>query len=88
MMTILSGSAGRSRADREARGRYPDDLAEVGWVACATFRVAAEVAHLQVGARQIKVPGHGYVIVAWKAPPSPGPTAGRRSRLSATTAGG
>lgn len=71
MMTILSGCAGRSRADREAQGRYQDDFAEVGWAACAMFRVAAEVAYLQVGARQIKVPGHGYVIVAWKAPPSP-----------------
>jgi hypothetical protein len=32
------------------------------------FRVAADVAHLQVGARRIEVPWHGYVVVAWKAP--------------------
>ena len=34
------------------------------------FRVAAEARHLQAGARRITVPGHGYVIVAWKAPPA------------------
>ena len=69
MMTSLGGSSVRSRADWEAQGPQRD-LADVGWVACATFRVATEVAHLQVGARRIKVPRHGYVIVAWKAPPS------------------
>ena len=34
MMTNLSGCAARSRAEREARD-YQQDLAEVGWVACA-----------------------------------------------------
>jgi hypothetical protein len=69
MMTHVSSGAGRSRADREALG-LQQDPAKMGWVAYETFRVAAEVAHLQVGARRIKVPQHGYVIVAWKAPPS------------------
>lgn len=69
MMTNLSGCSARSHAEREARD-YQQDLAEVGWVACAMFRVAAEVVYLQVGTRLIKVPQHGHVIVAWKAPPS------------------
>jgi hypothetical protein len=69
MMTSLSGCAGRSRSDREAQGDQRD-LGRVDWVACAMFRVAAEVAHLEVGARRIKIPRHGYIIVAWKAPPS------------------
>ena len=70
MMTSLSGSAGRSRSDREAQGAQRG-FDRVGWVACAMFRVATEIAHLQVGARRIKVPRHGYVIAVWKAPPSP-----------------
>lgn len=45
---------------------------EVGWVACAGFRLAREVAYLQAGGRRIQVPRHGYAIVVWKAPPSPG----------------
>jgi len=69
MMTSLSGCSGRSRADREAQGSR-GDFASVGWVACAMFRVATEVAQLQVGTRRIEVPQHGHVIVAWKAPPS------------------
>lgn len=69
LMTSWSGCSVRSSADRDAQG-HPGDLTDVGWVACAMFRVAAEVAYLQVGARRIEVPGHGYVIVAWKAPPA------------------
>jgi hypothetical protein len=67
VITSLSGTASRSRADREARDDQRD-LSQVGWVACAMFRVAAEVGHLQAGGRRITVPEHGYVIVAWKAP--------------------
>ncbi len=69
MMTSLSGCSGRSRADRDAQGEQLD-FSRVGWVACAMFRMAAEVAYLQVGMRQIKVPPHGYVIAAFRAPPS------------------
>ena len=72
VITSMSGSASRSRADREARGDQ-QDLSQVGWVACAMFRVAAEVGHLQAGARRITVPEHGYVIIAWKAPPASRP---------------
>jgi hypothetical protein len=68
MMTNLSGCASRSHADRDHGD--PSDLAQVGWVACAMFRVAAEVSCVQVDGRQITVPPHGYVIVAWKAPPT------------------
>ena len=69
VITSLSGTASRSRADREARDDQRD-LSQVGWVACAMFRVAAEVEHLHAGARRVTVPGHGYVIVTWKAPPA------------------
>jgi hypothetical protein len=68
IIASMSGCASRSRADREAEGGQQDFL-HVGWVACAMFRVAAEVRHLQAGARQITVPQDGYVIVAWKAEP-------------------
>jgi len=68
MITSMSGCASRSCADREAQGGQQDFL-HVGWVACALFRVAAEVQHLQAGARRITVPRHGYVLVAWKAGP-------------------
>jgi hypothetical protein len=69
MLASVSGGSVRSRADRQALGdlgRF--DLA--GWVACAMFRAATEVTHLTVGTRLVLVPEHGYVIVAWKAPPS------------------
>jgi|SRR5215468_2199292 len=68
MITSMSGCASRSCADREVQGGQQDFL-HVGWVACALFRVAAEVHHLQAGARRIPVPRHGYVLVAWKAGP-------------------
>lgn len=69
MMTILGGCSWPSRADRQAQS--PErDITQAGWGACAAFRLAREVAYLQVGARRINVPGHGYAIVAWKAPPS------------------
>jgi hypothetical protein len=68
LMTSWTGCAVRSSADRDAQS-HPGDLTDVGWVACALFRVAAEVAHLQADTRRIEVPWHGYVIVAWKAPP-------------------
>jgi len=68
LMTSLSGCSVRSSADRAARGR-PGDFADVGWVACAMFRVGVEVAYLQAGARRVEVPWHGYVVVAWKASP-------------------
>jgi len=85
MMTNLSGCSARSRAEREAQG-YQRDLADVGWVACAMFRVAAEVVHLQVGTRLVKVPQHGHVIVAWKAPPSSVPP--RRPPIAALSGNG
>lgn len=72
MMTSLGGCSGRSLADREALGDQLD-CARVGWVACAGFRLAAEVAYVRAGDRQLGVPEHGYVIVVWKAPPSAGP---------------
>jgi hypothetical protein len=68
LMTSLSGCSIRSTADRAAQGRT-GDFADVGWVACAMFRVAADVAYLQAGARRIEVPWHGYVVIAWKASP-------------------
>lgn len=85
MLTPLGECSGRSLADREALGREPD-FAHVGWVASAGFRCAAEVAYVLAGPRRIKVPGHGYVIVAWKAPPRSGPP--RRPLVVAVAADG
>jgi hypothetical protein len=67
-MRLMSSSAVRSRADREKDTGL--GVAGAGWVACAGFRLATEVGHLQVGARSIRVPGHGYVIVAWRSSPA------------------
>ena len=67
MLTYLGGCGGRSRADRAAQGDQLDP-SRAGWTAAATFRVATEVTHLQVGARRVEVPEHGHVVVAWKAP--------------------
>jgi hypothetical protein len=69
MLTSMSGGSVRSRADRQALGE-PGRFDLAGWVACAMFRAATEVTHLKVGTRLFLVPEHGYVIVAWKAPPS------------------
>jgi hypothetical protein len=69
MMRLVSSSASRSRADRE-KDATGLGVAGAGWVACAGFRVAAEVGHLQVGGRSIPVPGHGFVIVVWRSPPA------------------
>jgi hypothetical protein len=69
MMRLVSSSASRSRTDRE-RDAAGLGVAGAGWVACAGFRLAAEVGHLQVGQRPVPVPGHGYAIVAWRSPPA------------------
>jgi hypothetical protein len=69
MIRLVSSSASRSRIDRE---RLADGLgaAGAGWVACAGFRVAAEVGHLQTAGRSIPVLDHGYAIVGWRSPPT------------------
>jgi hypothetical protein len=69
MMRLVSSSAARSRTDRE-KDATGLGVAGAGWVACAGFRVAAEVGHLRADGRSIPVPGHGYVIVAWRSPPA------------------
>jgi hypothetical protein len=69
MLKLVSSSACRSRIDRE-RLAGGLGVASAGWVACAGFRVAAEVGHLQAGERVIPVAGHGYAIVAWRSPPA------------------
>jgi len=68
MLNLVSSSASRSRIDRE-RLAGGLGVAGAGWVACAGFRVASEVSHLQAGDRVIPVPGHGYAIVAWRSAP-------------------
>ena len=45
-------------------------MAGAGWVACAGFRLAAEVGAASGQGRPIPVPGHGYAIVAWRSPPA------------------
>ena len=69
MMRLVSSSASRSRTDRE-KDATGLGVAAAGWVACAGFRVAAEVGHLQASGRSIPVPRHGFVIVAWRSPPA------------------
>jgi hypothetical protein len=69
MLRLMSSSASRSWIDRE-RLAGGLGVAGAGWVACAGFRVAAEVGHLQAGERVIPVAGHGYAIVAWRSPPA------------------
>ena len=78
----LGGVAGRSRADREAQGDQLDP-SRAGWVAGATFRVAAEVTCLQVGGRRVGVPEHGHVVVAWKTAPAERPPRPPITALSA-----
>lgn len=36
------------------------------WIGCETFRVASEVAEVLADSRQIKIPVHGYIVVAWR----------------------
>jgi hypothetical protein len=69
MMRLVSSSASRSRTGRE-KDATGLGVAGAGWVACAGFRLATEVGHLQVGGRSVPVPGHGYAIVAWRSPPA------------------
>ena len=69
MMRLVSSSAGRSGIDRET-DTVGLGAAGAGWVACAGFRLATEVGHIQADGRPIPVPGHGYVIVAWRSPPA------------------
>ena len=42
-----------------------------GWVRWAQLRVAREVAVLQIGTRQTRVPGHGCGLVVWTRRPPP-----------------
>jgi len=72
MLTHLGSCSVRSSADRAAQGDQLDP-SRAGWVAAETFRVAAEVTRLQVGPRQVEIPDHGHVVVAWKAPPADRP---------------
>jgi hypothetical protein len=69
MLKLVSSSASRSWIDRE---QLAGGLGVAGarWVACAGFRVAAEVGHLQAGDRLIPIARHGYAIVAWRSPPT------------------
>src|SRR5579859_3541119 len=69
-LTSMSGSSMRSISDWDAADRR--DLSAAGKIGCSMFRAAVEVTHMRVGARRVEVPAHGYVIVAWKAPPSSG----------------
>jgi hypothetical protein len=59
----------RSLIDRE-RLAGGLGMAGAGWVACAGFRLAAEVGAASGQGRPIPVPGHGYAIVAWRSPPA------------------
>jgi hypothetical protein len=77
MMRFLGSSAARSRADRERLAAGPGGgpgagpgAADAGWVASAGFRLATEVARLEVAGRAIPVPAHGYAVVAWRSPPA------------------
>jgi hypothetical protein len=67
MMRFLGSGAARSRADRE-RLAAGLSTADAGWVASAGFRLATEVARLELGGRAIPVPAHGYAVVAWRSP--------------------
>jgi hypothetical protein len=69
MMRFLGSSAARSRADRE-RLAAGLSAADAGWVASAGFRLATEVARLELGERSVPVPAHGYAVVAWRSPPT------------------
>ena len=69
MMRLVSSSASRSWIDRETDAAGLG-VAGAGWVACAGFRLATEVGYIQADGRPIPVPGHGYVIVAWRSPPA------------------
>lgn|GEM_PF-4059618 len=57
----LAWRAGRPLSERDAWSL------EDCWIGCTTLRVATEVARVQVSGRQIVVPAHGHVVVAWKA---------------------
>jgi hypothetical protein len=65
---LLTSGSSRSLLDRERQVAGHGDVADVGWVACAGFRVAAGSEALEVGERLIRVPDHGYVVVAWRSP--------------------
>jgi hypothetical protein len=84
MLTHLGGTAARSSADRQAQGDQLDP-SRAGFAAHAMFRVASEVTCLLVGARRVPVPGHGHVVIAWKAPPADRP---RRPPIAALGADG
>ena len=46
----------------------------VGWVSYEAYRVAKEVASLEIGSRMTAVLPHGYCMVAWKSHRQDGPT--------------
>ena len=60
---VSHGSGGTARTS----GRWRRD----GWVGWAELRVAREVAVLRVGARDVKVAGHGCALVVWARKPPP-----------------
>ena len=60
---VSHGSGGPGRT----LGRWRRD----GWVGWAELRLAQEVAVLRVGARQLRVAGHGWALVVWARRPPP-----------------
>ncbi|WP_405848997.1 hypothetical protein [Streptomyces sp. NBC_01518] len=65
-MIELGGGAGCLSYAYRLQHRHPDFTGTGSWVGSNELQVAAEVDHLLLGDRRIKVPGHGRLIVVWK----------------------
>lgn len=74
------GSYGSRSNSANVPARSGHEFAAASWVSCEAFRVAAEIVELRAGERHLKVPGHGYAIVAWVSPGSYPPS--RRPRIA------
>jgi len=69
-VSFLVGKASYDSRSNLANGsaRSGREAAVVSWVSCEAFRVATEIVDVRVGERRLKVPSHGYFIVAWVCP--------------------
>jgi hypothetical protein len=81
------GSASRSMSTgREASGLPYQQAGAPDWVVCSTFQVAIEVDRLFANGREVSVPWHGHVIIAWKSSASWRPSG--RPHISAISSNG
>lgn len=70
VIEVLTSGGLRSRSHPAARSGQPRSAP---WVGTTELRIAAEASRLLVGGREVAVPAHGTLLLAWTSPPGAAP---------------